>query len=212
MKFHFTCCTESRFLSDFCRVTVETLSREVMWLGVSYNCVEFYAVSDVVAVRIVFNAQVDSTQHLTVGRWLSVSQTKVSFCQHIGLRAYLWTGGVMRLRLCRVTGCRCRRRIEEEERDRDRKRVEKLRRRDERRVEREERRRVQKLEAKRLNDERKMQRRIAIEERNILIAQRKLETIRLLSDLFARIKVRTHSYTTKVAYVWHQTSLIWRMQ
>jgi len=34
-----------------------------------------------------------------------------------------------------------------------------------------------------------MQRRIAVEERKILIAQRKLETIRLLSELFARIKV-----------------------
>jgi len=34
-----------------------------------------------------------------------------------------------------------------------------------------------------------MQRRIALEERKILIAQRKLETIRLLSELFARIKV-----------------------
>lgn len=35
-----------------------------------------------------------------------------------------------------------------------------------------------------------MQLRIAIEERKILIAQRKLETIRLLSELFNRIKVQ----------------------
>jgi len=83
----------------------------------------------------------------------------------------------------------CRRRIEEEEKDRERKRDEKIRRREGRRQEREERRRVQKLEAKRREDEQKMQQRIALEERKILIAQRKLETIRLLSELFARIKV-----------------------
>jgi len=83
----------------------------------------------------------------------------------------------------------CRRRIEEEERDRERKRTEKVRRREGRRQEREDRRRLQKLEAKRREDEQKMQRRIAVEERKILIAQRKLETIRLLSELFARIKV-----------------------
>ena len=85
----------------------------------------------------------------------------------------------------------CRRRIEEEERDRERKREEKVRRREERRQDREERRRLQKLEAKRRDEEQKMQQRIAVEERKILIAQRKLETIRLLSELFTRIKVST---------------------
>lgn len=83
----------------------------------------------------------------------------------------------------------CRRRIEEEERDRERKREEKLRRREERRVDREERRRQQKLELKRQEEEKQMQMRIAVEERKILIAQRKLETIRLLSELFNRVKV-----------------------
>ena len=67
--------------------------------------------------------------------------------------------------------------------------MEKVRRREERRQDREERRRLQKLEAKRRDEEQKMQQRIAVEERKILIAQRKLETIRLLSELFARIKV-----------------------
>jgi len=94
----------------------------------------------------------------------------------------------------------CRRRIEEEERDRERKREEKVRRREERRQEREERRRLQKLETKRRDEERKMQRRIAVEERKILIAQRKLETIRLLSELFARIKVPSLHFTV-VCYV-----------
>jgi len=95
---------------------------------------------------------------------------------------------VARLQLV-INQVACRRRIEEEERDRERKREEKVRRRETRRQEREERRRLQKLEVKRQEDERKMQRRIALEERKILVAQRKLETIRLLSELFARIKV-----------------------
>jgi arginine/serine-rich splicing factor 17 len=81
-----------------------------------------------------------------------------------------------------------RRRIEAEELDREKKREEKVQRREERRIEREERRRQQKLELKRQEEERQMQLRIAIEERKILIAQRKLETIRLLSELFTRIK------------------------
>ena len=92
----------------------------------------------------------------------------------------------------------CRRRIEEEERDRERKREEKVRRREDRRRDREEKRRLQKLEAKRREEERKMQRRIAVEERKILIAQRKLETIRLLSELFARIKVLSFHFPTYV--------------
>jgi len=82
-----------------------------------------------------------------------------------------------------------KRRIEAEELDRERKRDEKVKRRSERRTEREEKRRQAKLERKRLEEETEMQRRIAVEERKILIAQRKLETIRLLSELFSRIKV-----------------------
>jgi len=82
-----------------------------------------------------------------------------------------------------------RRRIEAKEMDREKKRDDKLRRRKERRVDREEKRRLQKLERKRLEEERDIQMRIAVEERKILIAHRKLETIRLLSELFNRIKV-----------------------
>ena len=82
-----------------------------------------------------------------------------------------------------------RRRVEEEDIEREKKREEKLRRREVRRTDREERRRQEKLKLKRQEEEEKMQARIALEERKILIAQRKLETIRLLSDLFNRIKV-----------------------
>jgi arginine/serine-rich splicing factor 17 len=61
-------------------------------------------------------------------------------------------------------------------------------------LEREERRRHEKLELRRQEEERQMQLRIAVEERKILIAQRKLETIRLLSELFNRIKAGSMCY------------------
>ena len=57
-------------------------------------------------------------------------------------------------------------------------------------MEREEKRKTRREEEKRLEEERQMQLKIALEERKILIAQRKLETIRLLSEVFNRIKVR----------------------
>ena len=79
---------------------------------------------------------------------------------------------------------------EEEERERERKRLEKERIRLERRKEREAKRRAIQLEKRRKQEEKEMQHKIALEERKILIAQRKLETIRLLSELFKRVKVR----------------------
>ncbi len=51
-------------------------------------------------------------------------------------------------------------------------------------------------EDKRIEEERQMTIKIALEERKILIAQRKLETIRLLSELFNRIKVSERIYVT----------------
>ena len=58
-----------------------------------------------------------------------------------------------------------------------------------RRMEREERRRQMKLKAKFQTDEEEMAARIAVEERKLLIAQRKLESIRLLDELLERVKV-----------------------
>ena len=93
-----------------------------------------------------------------------------------------------------------RRRKEEEERERELRREEKLRRREERRLERERRRRQHRQEKKAREEERKMQMKIALEERRILIAQRKLETIRLLSELFNRIKVGETDITLIIIY------------
>ena len=61
-------------------------------------------------------------------------------------------------------------------------------------MEREERRRQNKLRMKYQTDEEEMAARIAIEERRLLIAQRKLESIRLLDELLERVKVNRNNY------------------
>ena len=58
-----------------------------------------------------------------------------------------------------------------------------------RRMEREERRRQRKNQRKNVTDEEEISRRIAVEERKLLVAQRKLESIRLLDELLERVKV-----------------------
>ncbi|ELU01381.1 hypothetical protein CAPTEDRAFT_44731, partial [Capitella teleta] len=82
-----------------------------------------------------------------------------------------------------------RRKKFEEDAERERKRQEKMRIQEERRKQREERRLKRRMEKKKKEEQKQMQMRIHKEERRILIAQRKLETIRLLSELFNRIKV-----------------------
>lgn len=57
-----------------------------------------------------------------------------------------------------------------------------------RRMEREERRRKLK-KSKNGDDDEEMNRRIQVEERKLLVAQRKLESIRLLDELLERVKV-----------------------
>lgn len=81
-----------------------------------------------------------------------------------------------------------KRKKEEEEKEKERKRVEKLEKREKRRREREEKRRLKAQERKRLEEERQYQAKIQMEERRFLVAQRKLESIRLLGELFSRIK------------------------
>ena len=79
--------------------------------------------------------------------------------------------------------------MEKKERDeilrKEAEREEKVR----RRMEREDRRRQRKLDRKNVNDEEEMNRRIAIEERKLLVAQRKLESIRMLDELLEKVKV-----------------------
>lgn len=79
--------------------------------------------------------------------------------------------------------------MEAEERDIEEKRMAQKKLKDQRRREREERRRQQKMQKKFGTDEEAMSHKIAIEERKLLVAQRKLESIRLLDELLERVKV-----------------------
>ena len=69
-------------------------------------------------------------------------------------------------------------------------------------MEREERRRKNKLRMKYQTDEEEMAARIAIEERRLLIAQRKLESIRLLDELLERVKVNRNNYFVIIFLSW----------
>ncbi|KAL8617041.1 hypothetical protein ACOMHN_014212 [Nucella lapillus] len=72
----------------------------------------------------------------------------------------------------------------EEEQEKQRKKEEKQRLKEERRKERTEKRRLKHLVKKQRVEEARMQHKIALEERRLLIAQRKLESLRLLAELF----------------------------
>jgi splicing factor, arginine/serine-rich 17 len=63
---------------------------------------------------------------------------------------------------------------------------------------REEKRRLKRLERKRQHEEKTLVMKIAIEERKMLIAHRKLESMRLLEELFNRVKVRHEFVSTFV--------------
>ena len=95
-----------------------------------------------------------------------------------------------------------RRKLEEEDRSRnmrlDSEKQLKIR----RRMEREERRRQIKMRTKCQTDEEEMAERIAIEERKLLIAQRKLESIRLLDELLERVKVNRNINFVTSSYTW----------
>ncbi|XP_033632135.1 A-kinase anchor protein 17A-like [Asterias rubens] len=82
-----------------------------------------------------------------------------------------------------------RRRKEQEELYKKQRKQAKLTRREERRQQREKKRRRIQEEKKRIKQEAELQRRIALEERKLLIALRQLESIRLLTELLERVKV-----------------------
>ena len=79
--------------------------------------------------------------------------------------------------------------MEEEEKNRERKVSAEKALKMERRMEREQRRRAAKSKRKNQTQEEQMAEKIAVEERKLLIAQRKLESIRLLDELLDRVKV-----------------------
>ena len=67
--------------------------------------------------------------------------------------------------------------------------MEKLQKRQEKQRIREEKRKQRILMRKRREEERKMQLKIAMEERKFLLAQRKLESLRLLTEVLENVKV-----------------------
>ncbi|OWJ99719.1 hypothetical protein Celaphus_00010176 [Cervus elaphus hippelaphus] len=75
-----------------------------------------------------------------------------------------------------------------EEQERERKREEKLRRREQKQRDRELRRSQKKLEKLQAEEQRKLQERIRLEERKLLLAQRNLQSIRLVAELLSRAK------------------------
>lgn len=73
--------------------------------------------------------------------------------------------------------------------ERERKREEKLRRREQKQRDRELRRSQKKLEKLQAEEQRKLQEKIRLEERKLLLAQRNLQSIRLIAELLSRAKV-----------------------
>lgn len=81
-----------------------------------------------------------------------------------------------------------RKQRELEEYERERKREEKLRKREQKQKDREVRRNKKQLEKLQAEEQRKLQEKIKLEERKLLLAQRNLQSIRLIAELLSRAK------------------------
>ncbi|KFZ46373.1 A-kinase anchor protein 17A, partial [Antrostomus carolinensis] len=81
-----------------------------------------------------------------------------------------------------------RKQRELEEYERERKREEKLRRREQKQKDREVRRNKKQLEKLQAEEQKKLQEKIKLEERKLLLAQRNLQSIRLIAELLSRAK------------------------
>ncbi|KAK0155609.1 A-kinase anchor protein 17A [Merluccius polli] len=77
---------------------------------------------------------------------------------------------------------------EQEEEERERRREERVRKREQKVREREEKRNLKRVKRRHDEEQRKLQLKIATEERRLLLAQRNLESIRLIAELLARAK------------------------
>uniref|UniRef100_A0A3P9K1E4 A-kinase anchoring protein 17A n=1 Tax=Oryzias latipes TaxID=8090 RepID=A0A3P9K1E4_ORYLA len=75
-----------------------------------------------------------------------------------------------------------------EEEEKERKREERIRKREQKLREKEERRNVKKVRRQQEEEQKKLQMKIAMEERRLLLAQRNLESLRLVAELLARAK------------------------
>ncbi|KAL0963662.1 hypothetical protein UPYG_G00309240 [Umbra pygmaea] len=83
-----------------------------------------------------------------------------------------------------------RKQKEAEEDEKERKRGERIRKREQKLREREERRILKKVKKRQEEEQKKLQMKIATEERRLLLAQRNLESIRLIAELLGRAKAQ----------------------
>uniref|UniRef100_A0A8C6SZR9 A kinase (PRKA) anchor protein 17A n=1 Tax=Neogobius melanostomus TaxID=47308 RepID=A0A8C6SZR9_9GOBI len=83
-----------------------------------------------------------------------------------------------------------RKQKEQEEEEKERRKEERLRKREQKLKEREERKNMKKVKKQQVEEQKKLQMKIAMEERRLLLAQRNLESIRLIAELLARAKRR----------------------
>ncbi|KAG7467155.1 hypothetical protein MATL_G00150380 [Megalops atlanticus] len=81
-----------------------------------------------------------------------------------------------------------RKQREQEEEERERRREEKLRKREQKNREREEKKNQRKVKKQQAEEQKKLHLKIAMEERKLLLAQRNLESIRLIAELLGRAK------------------------
>uniref|UniRef100_A0A665XCX0 A kinase (PRKA) anchor protein 17A n=1 Tax=Echeneis naucrates TaxID=173247 RepID=A0A665XCX0_ECHNA len=77
---------------------------------------------------------------------------------------------------------------EQEEEEKERRKEERLRKREQKLREREQRRNLKRVRRQQEEEQKKLQMKIAMEERRLLLAQRNLESIRLIAELLARAK------------------------
>lgn len=82
-----------------------------------------------------------------------------------------------------------RKQREQEQEEKERKKEERKRKREQKLREREEKRILKNLRRQQEEEQKKLQMKIAVEERRLLLAQRNLESIRLMAELLARAKV-----------------------
>ncbi|CAH2220533.1 A-kinase anchor 17A [Pelobates cultripes] len=93
-----------------------------------------------------------------------------------------------------------RRQKEQEELEKERKRKEKMKRKEEKQKEREVRKNKKKLQKLQAEEQKRLQEKIRFEERRLLLAQRNLQSIRLIAELLSRVKsLKLHEEEQKEA-------------
>lgn len=100
-----------------------------------------------------------------------------------------------------------RKQKEQEEEEKERRKEERLRKREQKLREREERKNLKRVRRQQEEEQKKLQMKIAMEERRLLLAQRNLESIRLIAELLARAKVRRVHKDTQYTSEWVHTHI-----